>query len=141
MTPDYILSRFSSRQIFPRAAERLLYLHCLFLTIVASSRSATHVLESCIDFYFSAASDSANQSNCSKALIHDISFPGEGKATAGEGMSLTIPFLFLLDIADEPKTTPCTFYSLFGLPRVVALKLDSSSAGAAFDVCTFSKNV
>ena len=56
------LSRFSTRRIFPRAAERLLYLHCLFLTMVTSSRSATRVFESRIDFNFSAASYGANQS-------------------------------------------------------------------------------
>ena len=112
-----------------------MYLHCLFLSRLV----ATHVLESRIDFNFSPASDGADQSNCSKALTHDISFPREGKATAGKGMSLTIPFLFLLDIADEPKTT--RFYSLFGLPRVVALKVEASSGGAAFDVYPFSKNV
>ena len=38
---NYSLSRFSTRRIFSRAAERLLFLHCLFLMIVASSRSAT----------------------------------------------------------------------------------------------------
>ena len=67
-----VLSRFSTRRIFPRAAERLLYLHCLFLTMVASSRSATRVFESRIDFNFSAASKGANQSNRSKALTNDI---------------------------------------------------------------------
>ena len=40
--------------------------------MVASSRSATRVLESWIDFYFSAASRGANQSNRSKALRNDI---------------------------------------------------------------------
>ena len=40
-------------------------------------------------------------------------------------------------VADEPKTTPCTFYSLFSLPRVIALKVEASSAEAAFDVCPF----
>jgi len=40
--------------------------------MVASSRSATRVLESWIDFYFSAASKGANQSNRSKALTNDI---------------------------------------------------------------------
>ena len=69
---DSVLSRFSTRRIFPRAAERLLYLHCLFLTMVASSRSATRVFESRIDFNFSAASKGANQSNRSKALTNDI---------------------------------------------------------------------
>ena len=73
------LSRFSTRRTFPRAAERLLYLHCLFLTMVTSSRSATRVFESRIDFNFSAASYDCNQSNRSKALTHDFSIPREGK--------------------------------------------------------------
>ena len=46
----------SAERIFPRAVERLLYLHCLFLTMVTSSRSATRVFESRIDFNFSATS-------------------------------------------------------------------------------------
>ena len=128
-----------------------MYLHCLFLTIVASSRSATHVLESRIDFNFSTASDGANQSNCSQALTHDISIPREGKAMAKNGSwskslmlftsRLNNLFSFLLDIGDGPKTTPCTFYSLVGLPRVIALKVEASSAGGAFHVCPFSRNV
>ena len=60
----------------------LLFFHCLFLTIVASSHSATHVLESRIDFNFSAASYGTNQSHCSKALTHDISIPRERKGKA-----------------------------------------------------------
>ena len=54
------LSQFSTRRIFPCEAERLLYLHCLFLTMVTSSRSATRVFESPIDFNFSAASYGSN---------------------------------------------------------------------------------
>ena len=44
-------------------------------------------------------------------------------------------------IGDEPKTTPCTSYSLFDLQRVIALKVEASSARAAFDFCSFTKNV
>ena len=54
------LSRCSTRRIFPPAAERLLYLHCLFLTMITSNRSATRVFESQIYFNFSAASYGAN---------------------------------------------------------------------------------
>ena len=79
---NLLISRFSTRRIFPRAAERLLYLHCLFLTMVTSSRSAMRVFESRIDFNFSAASYGDNQSNCSKAPTNDFSILQEGKATA-----------------------------------------------------------
>ena len=37
------------------------------------------------------------------------------------------PFLFLLDVADKPKTAPCTFYSLFGLQKVIALKVEMAN--------------
>ena len=77
-----LLSRFSTRRIFLRTAEWLLYLHCLFLTMVTSRRSATRVLESRIDLNFSAASDGANQSNRSKALTNDINIQQEGKPRA-----------------------------------------------------------
>ena len=40
--------------------------------MVTSGRSATRLLESRIDFNFSATSYGANQSNRSKALTHDF---------------------------------------------------------------------